>query len=210
MYSVKEIFYTLQGEGLHTGRCAVFCRFAGCNLWTGRPQDRDQAICTFCDTDFVGVNGTNGGRYTCGELARRIEATWPFAERAHRFVVFTGGEPLLQLNAELVRAVKEAGFFVSVETNGTQSFVEGIDWLCMSPKTTPNTLRLTQGDELKFVYPQERLTPDMFIHLNFRHFTLQPMDNPFLQENIQKAFAYCQSNPKWRLGLQTHKIIGCP
>ena len=212
MYQVKEAFYTLQGEGAQTGRASVFCRFSGCNLWSGREIDRASAQCTFCDTDFVGTNGINGGKFsTANALAEHINALWPqIASRARPYVVFTGGEPLLQLNAELVAALHNRGFDVAVETNGTLLPPPGIDWLCVSPKgATP--LAVTQGDELKLVYPQPDAPPENFTSLDFSHFFLQPMDRGSEQLNTQtvkSTTAYCMANPQWRLSLQTHKIAG--
>jgi 7-carboxy-7-deazaguanine synthase len=211
-YAVKEVFYTLQGEGAQTGRPAVFCRFAGCNLWTGREADRASAICRFCDTDFVGTDGPGGGRFDTAEaLARRVAETWPAdaGPRARRYVVCTGGEPLLQLDAELVAAFHAEGFEVAVETNGTQDPPPGLDWICVSPKAGA-PLRLTAGDELKLVYPQPGADPERFAGLAFRHFFLQPMDGPAREANTQAALAYCLTHPEWRLSLQTHKLLGIP
>jgi len=210
MYTVKEIFYTLQGEGFHAGRPAVFCRFAGCNLWTGRDVDRHRAICKFCDTDFVGT-GPDGGRFaTAVALADRVEALWPrVPPESSRFVVCTGGEPLLQLDTPLIDAFHAAGFEVAVETNGTQDAPPGIDWTCVSPKANA-ALRLVNGDELKLVFPQVEpdARPERFEHLAFRHFFLQPMDGPHLTENTRRAIEYCLTHPRWRLSLQTHKLLG--
>lgn len=206
-YTVKEIFYTLQGEGAQTGRPAVFCRFSGCNLWSGRERDRASAQCNFCDTDFVGVNA-DGGRFgTAQELARAVRACWPNEAAGRPFVVCTGGEPLLQLDDAAVEALHESGFEVAVETNGTQPAPRGIDWVCVSPKGKTRLL-LTEGDELKLVYPQADAAPKRFEHLNFRHFFLQPMDGPRLEENTREAMEYCLTNPRWRLSLQTHKLLG--
>jgi 7-carboxy-7-deazaguanine synthase len=206
-YTVKEIFYTLQGEGAHAGRPAVFCRFAGCNLWTGREADRSAAVCQFCDTDFVGV-GPDGGRFeTAGALAEAIAAEWPTGERGQPFVVCTGGEPLLQLDAPLIAAFHDAGFEVAVETNGTQLPPEGIDWTCVSPKADAE-LVLETGDELKLVFPQLRGEPERYAGLAFRHFYLQPMDGPDLAEYTQRAIDYCLRHPQWRLSLQSHKLVG--
>jgi 7-carboxy-7-deazaguanine synthase (Cx14CxxC type) len=208
-YTVKEIFYTLQGEGAHTGRVAVFCRFAGCNLWTGREGDRATATCTFCDTDFVGV-GPDGGKFaSAAALADAVDATWRAANdtRRRKYVVCTGGEPLLQLDAAAVEALHARGFEVAVETNGTQPAPAGLDWICVSPKATA-PLTLTSGDELKLVYPQEDAPPERFASLEFTHFFLQPMDGPALQENTQRAIAYCLANPQWRLSVQSHKVVG--
>ena len=207
-YSVKEIFYTLQGEGLHAGRPAVFCRFAGCNLWTGREADRPSAVCRFCDTDFVGTDGTLGGKYPDAEsLAAQVAAQWPVASRAHRFVVLTGGEPLLQVDEALVDALHAVGFMIAVETNGTLKAPAGIDWICMSPKAGAAIVQ-TQGHELKLVYPQPDLLPPEVEHLSFEHRLLQPMDGPDRLRNTEAALAYCQANPQWRLSVQMHKIIG--
>ena len=210
MYIVKELFHTLQGEGFHTGRPAVFCRFSGCNLWTGREEDRHRAICRFCDTDFVGI-GPDGGRFaTALELADRVAALWPAsAGDSTPFVVCTGGEPLLQLDEPLIAAFHARGFEVAVETNGTQDAPAGLDWICVSPKASA-PLRLLNGDELKLVYPQvqEEAQPHRFEHLGFAHFFLQPMDGPLLSENTRRAVEYCQAHPQWRLSLQTHKMLG--
>lgn len=206
MYTVKEIFYTLQGEGAQSGRAAVFCRFAGCNLWTGREQDRETATCTFCDTDFVGV-GPDGGKFeTADVLAAAVASRWP-ADDARPFVVCTGGEPLLQLDAEAVEALHGRGFEVAVETNGTQLPPPGIDWICVSPKADTE-LTLTAGNELKLVYPQEKAPPQRFESLNFDHFFLQPMDGHDIERNTRLALEYCLAHPRWRLSLQTHKMLG--
>lgn len=212
MYHVKEAFYTLQGEGAQAGRASVFCRFSGCNLWSGRESDRASAKCTFCDTDFIGTDGINGGRFaTAAALAEHIQALWPQqAQRATPYVVFTGGEPLLQLDAPLIEALHRHGFAVAVETNGTLTPPAGIDWLCVSPKGA-NPLAITQGDELKLVFPQLDAPPKNFERLGFRHFFLQPMDHGVASKNaetVQATTAYCMSNPQWRLSLQTHKIAG--
>ncbi len=209
-YSVKEIFYTLQGEGAQTGRAAVFCRFSGCNLWTGREEDRAHAICQFCDTDFIGTDGQGGGKFkTAKALAQAVADAWPHDEmlNAKPLVVCTGGEPLLQLDAPLIAAFHEQGFEIAVETNGTQAAPEGLDWICVSPKAGAE-LVLTRGDELKLVYPQSGAEPERYEGLPFRHFFLQPMDSPTQAENIKSATRYCMANPQWRLSLQTHKIIG--
>jgi 7-carboxy-7-deazaguanine synthase (Cx14CxxC type) len=210
-YTVKEIFYTLQGEGAHAGRPAVFCRFAGCNLWTGREADRADATCDFCDTDFVGTDGPGGGRFaTADALAAHIVAAWPAGTgEGTPYVVCTGGEPLLQLDTAAVEALHAAGFEVAVETNGTQPAPPGLDWICVSPKAGA-PLRLLAGDELKLVYPQPEADPERFRHLAFRHRFLQPMDGPRLRENTAAAAAYCLAHPAWRLSLQTHKLIGLP
>ena len=207
MYTVKEIFYTLQGEGVHAGRPAVFCRFSGCNLWTGREADRGSATCTFCDTDFVGV-GPDGGRFATPEaLAEAVADRWPAGAGGRPYVVCTGGEPLLQLDAAAVDAFHRRGFEVAVETNGTQAVPAGIDWVCVSPKADA-PLAVTGGDELKLVYPQELAPPERFAGMGFRHFLLQPMDGPALAANTSAAVAYCLAHPGWRLSLQTHKVTG--
>jgi len=208
-YSVKEMFYTLQGEGGQAGRPAVFCRFAGCNLWTGREADRATAVCRFCDTDFVGTDGQGGGKFATAEaLAEAIASRWPADDTSgRRYVVCTGGEPLLQLDAPLIDALHARGFEVAVETNGTQRAPDGLDWICVSPKARA-PLALTAGDELKLVYPQADAMPDRFESLAFTHFFLQPMDGPQREANTRAAVEYCMRHPKWRLSLQTHKIIG--
>jgi 7-carboxy-7-deazaguanine synthase (Cx14CxxC type) len=208
-YSVKEIFYTLQGEGTHAGRVAVFCRFVGCNLWSGREEDRANAICKFCDTDFNGTDGADGGKFdTAGVLADRIEETWQAASAGQmRFVVFTGGEPLLQLDRRLIDEVHARGFEIAVETNGTVVAPQGLDWICVSPKAGTRLVQAT-GDELKLVFPQPEATPEKFEGLRFRHFFLQPMDGPYRKENTEKAIRYCLGNPLWRLSVQTHKLVG--
>jgi 7-carboxy-7-deazaguanine synthase len=206
-YTVKEIFYTLQGEGMHAGRPAVFLRFSGCNLWTGREQDRASAVCSFCDTDFVGV-GPDGGKCADAEaLAAAVAARWPAGAGGAPYVVCTGGEPLLQLDAAAVEALHGRGFTVAVETNGTQAAPPGIDWICVSPKANAE-LRLTQGHELKLVYPQPLALPERFAGLDFAHFSLQPMDGPDAESNTRAALAYCLAHPQWRLSLQTHKQLG--
>ena len=207
-YSVKEIFYTLQGEGAQSGRPAVFLRFAGCNLWSGREADRTEAQCRFCDTEFVGTDGEGGGKFASADaLAAAVAATWPAQAGAQGFVVCTGGEPLLQLDAALVAALRAQGFTVAAETNGTLAPPEGELWLTVSPKAgTP--LALTQGDELKLVYPQAGAEPERYAGLAFRHFFLQPMDGPEQARNTRLAIDYCLAHPRWRLSLQTHKLIG--
>ena len=210
MYSVKEVFYTLQGEGLQVGMPAVFCRFAGCNLWSGREVDRSSAVCQFCDTNFVGTDGVLGGKFaTANALADQIASLWPTHDLANRLVVLTGGEPLLQVDQELVKALHYRFFRIALETNGTIAVPQDIDWICVSPKAN-TTLVQTSGQELKLVYPQPSLMPDDLPHqdLTFDHYLLQPMDGPNVASNIAQAIAYCQSNPKWRLSVQTHKMIG--
>ena len=209
-FAVKEIFYTLQGEGMQAGMPAVFCRFAGCNLWSGREDDRASAVCQFCDTDFVGTDGTFGGKYaTAGELAERITSLWPATDTTHRLVVLTGGEPLLQLDQPLIHALHAHAFRIAVETNGTIAAPEGIDWLCVSPKAGAPLMQ-TQGNELKLVYPQPGLLPEAlpWSNLHFEHYLLQPMDGPAASPNTAAAIAKCQESPKWRLSIQTHKISG--
>ena len=206
-YAVKEIFLTLQGEGAHAGRAAVFCRFAGCNLWSGREQDRAGAVCQFCDTDFVGTDGTLGGRFAAAEeLADTIAAQWT-GETAGRYVVLTGGEPLLQVDAALIAALHARGFAVAVETNGTIIPPDGMDWICVSPKAGAD-LVLKRGHELKLVYPQDGAQPESFAGLDFERFSLQPMDGPDVAQNTEAAIAYCLRHPQWRLSLQTHKTLG--
>lgn len=206
MYTVKEIFYTLQGEGAHAGRAAVFCRFSGCNLWTGREQDRETAVCSFCDTDFVGV-GPDGGKFaTADELAAAVAERWP-ATQGRPFVVCTGGEPLLQLDSAAVSALHARGFEVAVESNGTRPAPAELDWICVSPKAEAEVV-LTSGDELKLVYPQETAPPEKFAALDFDHFFLQPMDGPDVERNTRLALEYCLAHPRWRLSLQTHKLLG--
>jgi 7-carboxy-7-deazaguanine synthase (Cx14CxxC type) len=210
-YLVKEIFYTLQGEGANTGRPAVFCRFSGCNLWSGRETDRATATCGFCDTDFVGIDGPSGGRFVeAHELAKAIVACWRGQTVARQpFVVCTGGEPLLQLDDELVEALHEAGCEIAIETNGTRQPPAGVDWICVSPKAGAELL-LRAGDELKLVFPQPGAEPERFEHLAFRHFFLQPLDGPDRQSNTQLALDYCLAHPHWRLSLQMQKLLGIP
>lgn len=209
-YSVKEVFYTLQGEGLQAGKPAVFCRFAGCNLWNGREEDREAAVCRFCDTDFVGTDGTLGGKYvTADDLANLILSLWPATDNQHRLVVMTGGEPLLQLDTHLIDALHARGFRIAVETNGTVAAPEGIDWICVSPKAGAPWVQ-TRGNELKLVYPQPTLMPDAlpWHKLSFENYLLQPMDGPVAAQNTVAAIEYCQANPRWRLSVQTHKALG--
>lgn len=206
MYSVKEIFYSIQGEGYYSGRPAVFCRFAGCNLWSGREEDREKALCRFCDTDFWGANGTDGGIYEdANALVQKIARHWPqSAER--RFVVCTGGEPLLQMDDNFIAALHDAGFEIAVETNGTITAPSGIDWICVSPKAGVELLQ-TGGDELKLVYPQKGAEPEQYLKLNFRHFFLQPMDGVNCEGATQETLDYVLSHPGWRISLQLHKIL---
>ncbi len=205
-YTVKEIFYTLQGEGANAGRAAVFCRFSGCNLWTGREEDRHKATCTFCDTDFVGV-GPDGGKFkTAEELAAAVDAAWT-GQNEKKMVVCTGGEPLLQLDEEAIAALHARGFEVAVETNGTQQAPSSLDWICVSPKADAPLVQRS-GNELKLVFPQSDATPDRFENLEFEHFYLQPMDGPEIDRNIQLTIDYCLKNPKWRISVQMHKVVG--
>jgi 7-carboxy-7-deazaguanine synthase len=205
-YSVKEMYYTLQGEGARTGRAAVFLRFAGCNLWTGLERDRHKATCQFCDTDFVGTDGPGGGKFETAEiLAEAVAVKWPGG--AQPYVVCTGGEPLLQLDEPLIAALHARGFEIGIETNGTQLPPDGIDWICVSPKANAE-MKLTHGNELKLVYPQEGAPPERYAALAFDHFFLQPMDNPAREANTSAATEYCLAHPQWRLSLQTHKLIG--
>jgi 7-carboxy-7-deazaguanine synthase (Cx14CxxC type) len=208
-YSVKEIFYTLQGEGAQAGRPAVFCRFSGCNLWSGRDEDRAKAICQFCDTDFIGTDGPGGGKFaTAAELTQAIVAKWPADDSAgQRYVVCTGGEPLLQLDEPLIDALHAEGFKVAVETNGTQPAPEGLDWICVSPKAGA-PLALTKGNELKLVYPQEEAMPEQFVSLHFENFFIQPMDGSRISQNTHLAVEYCLRHPRWRLSIQMHKQLG--
>lgn len=221
MYSVKEIFYTLQGEGAQSGRAAVFLRFSGCNLWSGREEDRSGAVCRFCDTDFAGTDGPGGGKFaTAAAVADAVAHAWPFrgprasaalpvAEGVRPLAVCTGGEPLLQLDAALIKALHGRGFDIAVETNGTIAAPDGIDWICVSPKAG-TSLRQASGNELKFIYPQDDATPEQFAALDFEHFFIQPMDGPDHAANLERAAAYCRDHPRWRLSLQMHKIAGFP
>ncbi|MDV7245313.1 MULTISPECIES: 7-carboxy-7-deazaguanine synthase [Rhodococcus] len=209
-YKVKEIFYTLQGEGMHAGRPAVFCRFTSCNLWTGRESDRHRAICKFCDTDFVGTDGPGGGKFaTASDLASAIADKWPSSDTDHRMVVCTGGEPLLQLDEPLTTALHERGFYIAVETNGTQTPPPGVDWLCVSPKQGAELI-VESGDELKLVFPQVGSDPRLYESLAFKSFRLQPMDGDEVAANTASAVEYCMTHPKWQLSLQTHKFLGIP
>jgi 7-carboxy-7-deazaguanine synthase (Cx14CxxC type) len=207
MYTVKEIFYTLQGEGANSGKAAVFCRFSGCNLWTGREEDRSRAVCQFCDTDFVGV-GPDGGRFADAEsLASAVARAWRGDDADSRFVVCTGGEPLLQVDEELVDALHAEGFTVAVETNGTRNAPTSLDWVCVSPKAGAPLVQKS-GNELKLVFPQPAAMPPLFETLDFEHFFLQPMDGPAVEKNTRQAIEYCMAHPRWRLSLQTHKAVG--
>ncbi len=211
-YAVKERFYTLQGEGAQAGRPAVFCRFAGCNLWSGREQDRASAVCNFCDTDFVGTDGEGGGKFaTAADLADAIDSLWPRDAQGRRlgrpYVVCTGGEPLLQLDTPLIEALHARGFEIAVETNGTQPAPEGLDWICVSPKADAEIV-LTKGHELKLVYPQALAMPERFEQLDFQHFFLQPLDSLLQKQHTREAVAYCMSHPQWRLSVQMHKVVG--
>jgi 7-carboxy-7-deazaguanine synthase len=208
-YTVKEIFYTLQGEGAQSGRAAVFCRFSGCNLWSGREEDRARAVCQFCDTDFFGI-GPDGGKFSdAASLAERIDECWTgrATEAAGKFVVCTGGEPLLQVDEPLIRELHELDFEVAVETNGTQIAPDSLDWVCVSPKAGAPLIQRS-GDELKLVFPQPDAMPEQFESLEFDHFFLQPMDGPDVESNVKQAVHYCMINPRWRLSLQTHKLLG--
>lgn len=207
-YSIKEIFYTLQGEGFHAGRPAVFCRFAGCNLWSGLERDRENAVCKFCDTDFVGTNGTNGGKFkSASVLAEAILSQWPSTDNKHKFVVLTGGEPLLQLDEKLIDELKARGFYIAVETNGTIEAPNGIDWLCVSPKAGAQ-LKQFSANELKLVFPQSDAYPELYESYKANYHYLQPMDGADSTINTESAIQYCLSYPKWKLSIQTHKIIG--
>lgn len=208
-YKIKEIYFTLQGEGAHTGRAAVFCRFTGCNLWSGREEDRSKAICQFCDTDFWGTDGENGGKYSASELAEKVKQLWPENRVGVPYVVCTGGEPLLQLDTSLVKALHKEGLEIAIETNGTIEVPPGVDWICVSPKANTEII-VRKGHELKLVYPQVGAMPDQYEMLNFEHFFIQPMDGTLAQENTRKSIEFCLQNPKWRLSLQTHKLIGIP
>jgi len=210
MYTIKEMYFTIQGEGFHTGRCAVFVRFAGCNLWTGHEKDRTNAICNFCDTDFIGTDGPGGGKFeTANDLTKKILSQWPSKSTGSRFVVFTGGEPLLQLDKSLIEALHSNEFEIAVETNGTIKAPKNIDWICVSPKAGSD-LQIIEGNELKLVFPQSGSNPSQYENLSFDYFSLQPMDNKKLNENTQKTIKYCHEHPLWRLSLQTHKFVGIP
>ncbi|WP_029933932.1 7-carboxy-7-deazaguanine synthase [Thiomicrospira pelophila] len=206
-YQIKEVFYSLQGEGVHTGRPAIFCRFSQCNLWTGREQDRNNAICSFCDTDFVGTDGQNGGRFEDAQaLTRHLLSFWPTSSPQHPFVVLTGGEPLLQVDQALINEMHQHQVEIAIETNGTKLPPDGIDWICVSPKAGAPWI-LTEGDELKLVYPQVDLLPNKIPLTGFKHFYLQPMDGDQQSKNLQSAIKFCLQHPEWKLSLQTHKIM---
>ena len=208
-YSVKEIYYTLQGEGYHTGRPAVFIRFSGCNLWTGHEKDRSRAICNWCDTDFVGTNGINGGKFSAKEITNIINSLWKGNVQTEPYVICTGGEPLLQMDESLIKAIHKAGFEIGLETNGTMIPPDGIDWICVSPKANAD-LVLENGNELKVVYPQCGMNPRMHEKLKFDHFYIQPMDGIAQKNNIKRSEKFVLDHPKWKLSLQTHKILGIP
>ncbi len=205
-YKIKEIYYTIQGEGYHTGRAAVFCRMSGCNLWSGLEKDRDSAICKFCDTDFWGMDGRNGGKYTADDLAQQIIALWP-SNAARPFVVITGGEPALQIDEALVEAFHDQNIEIAIETNGTLALPEEIDWVCVSPKADTSII-VTKGDELKLVYPQVENQPLQYEHLDFKHFYLQPLDDNHQTDHVQACMTYVRAHPQWKLSLQTHKLLG--
>ena len=208
-YKIKEIYYTLQGEGHHTGKPAVFCRFAGSNLWNGLEADRHKAVCKFCDTDFWGTDGENGGTYQANELAQKITSLWPSANKTDRFVVFTGGEPLLQMDEALVDSIHQEKFGIAIETNGTLIAPKGIDWICVSPKANTDIV-IRSGHELKLVHPQENINPQQFVEWDFSYHYLQPMDSPELAQNTAACIKYCKENPKWNLSIQTHKLLNIP
>lgn len=209
MYSIKEAFYTLQGEGAHAGRPAIFCRFTGCNLWSGREEDRAKAVCNFCDTDFIGTDGQNGGKFSTPEaLATHLKGFWPKSEDTTApYLVCTGGEPALQLDKALIDALHAEGFIIAIETNGTKPLPDGIDWICVSPKADAKII-ITSGNELKLVYPQLLARPEQFINMQFEHFYLQPLDGPHADKSLKDSIQYCLLHPQWKLSLQTHKIIG--
>ena len=207
MYSIKEIYYTIQGEGVHSGKAAIFCRFSGCNLWSGLEKDRSTAICKFCDTNFWGTDGINGGKYSAEDLALFCKSLWPKESTSEPFIVCTGGEPLLQMDDLIITHLKNQGFYIAIETNGTIAPPSGIDWVCVSPKASTELI-ITQGQELKLVYPQVENTPEDYQHLGFDHFSLQPLDDENQKENTNLCVNYVKDNPKWTLSLQTHKYLG--
>jgi len=206
-YSIKEIYYTLQGEGFHSGRPAIFCRFSGCNLWSGREEDRSSAICQFCDTNFWGTDGENGGKYSAESLSEKILELWPLADKP--FIVFTGGEPALQLDEPLITELKKYKSEIAIETNGTLELPDGIDWICMSPKANTEIV-VTKGQEMKIIYPQEGIDPLDFIGYDYEHLYIQPMDNPLRDENTIQAIEFCKQNPKYKLSIQSHKYLNIP
>ena len=209
MYSIKEIYYTIQGEGFHTGRPAIFIRFTGCNLWTGLEKDRTNAICYWCDTNFVGTDGPNGGKYSEQQISQIAVDLWPKSNKTKPFIVCTGGEPLLQIDKNFISTMRKKGFEIGLETNGTIPVPDGIDWICVSPKAN-SKLKLKQGNELKFIYPQKNIKPEDYQNLDFDHFFIQPMDNKNKDMNILKSKYFIQSNPVWKLSIQTHKVLGIP
>ena len=209
MYTIKEIYYTLQGEGYHTGRPAIFIRFSGCNLWSGQEKDRKKAICNWCDTDFLGTNGTNGGKYSAKNIKKKILDLWPLNVESLPYVILTGGEPLLQIDDKLVRNIHEAGFEIGLETNGTLNPPDGIDWICVSPKANTDLI-LLKGNELKVVYPQSGINPRIYEKLQFEHFFIQPMDGTDQKKTTKKSKDFVMKNPIWKLSIQTHKILGIP
>ena len=209
MYTIKEIYYTLQGEGYHTGRPAIFIRFSGCNLWSGKEKDRKKAICNWCDTDFLGTNGTNGGKYSAKNIKKKILNLWPLNVESLPYVILTGGEPLLQIDDKLVRNIHEAGFEIGLETNGTLNPPDGIDWICVSPKANTDLI-LVKGNELKVVYPQSGINPKIYEKMQFEHFFIQPMDGTNQQKTTKKSKDFVMKNPVWKLSIQTHKILGIP
>tara|TARA_R100001163_G_C5001698_1_gene150609 strand:+ start:191 stop:817 length:627 start_codon:yes stop_codon:yes gene_type:complete len=205
VFKIKELFLTLQGEGFNAGKRAVFVRFTGCNFWSGRELDRDTATCSFCDTDFVGTDGLNGGEYSATELVKKIEDVWG-VDHSDKFVVFTGGEPTLQITSELVNDLKQCNYFTAIETNGSNPIVADVDWVTVSPKTA--NVKVTSGNELKLVYPQQTISPDVFANYSFNHFYLQPKDNDHFYDNAKITVQYCLNHPQWRLSIQTHKVVG--
>lgn len=209
MYSVKEIYYTIQGEGHHTGQPAIFCRFSGCNLWSGLEKDRSTAICQFCDTNFWGTDGMNGGKYSAEELSELCRSLWPEDMSEQPFIVCTGGEPMLQVDESLTTALHSKDFYIAIETNGTKPLCDGLDWVCVSPKANAELI-VTSGDELKLVYPQAGISIDDFEHLDFDHFSLQPLDDDYQSDNIMTCIELSKARPKWKLSLQTHKLVGMP
>ncbi len=208
-YKFKEIYYTLQGEGAQAGRAAIFCRFTGCNLWSGREEDRDQAICKFCDTDFFGMDGVYGGKYSVKQFIAVIQKLWPQGSSEPPYLVFTGGEPALQLDQSLLNELHRSGMIAAIETNGTLDLPDGLDWICVSPKAN-TVLNIVSGDELKLVFPQEQAEPTLYESLNFDHFYLQPMDGVDVKYNTDQAIQYCKAHPKWKLSVQTHKFLQIP